>query len=85
MIRSSHARAWPRTADILEKFTWGLVTIIAVLAIIATFSSRTSGSEVDLTNTIENTTTTQEPEFPAIPVPQEAPSTEAPATETPAN
>ena len=74
-----------QTADILEKFTWGLVTIIVVLAIVASFTSRTSGSEVDLTNSIENATTTQEPEFPAIPVPQEAPSTEAPAAETPAN
>ena len=70
-----------QTADILEKFTWGLVTFIVVLAIVASFTTGTNGTEIDLSNDIENVATDQQPEFPTAPV-QEAPA--APATETPA-
>ena len=70
-----------QTADILEKFTWGLVTFIVVVAIIASFTTGTNGTEIDLSNDIENVATDQQPEFPTAPG-QEAPA--APATETPA-
>lgn len=74
-----------QTADILEKFTWGLVVVIVLLAVVASFSVRTGSSESDVTNSIENVApAAEEPEFPALPVPQEAPATEAPATEAPA-
>ena len=69
-----------QTADILEKFTWGLVTFIIVVAIIASFATGTNGSDIDLTDDIENVNTNQQqPEFPAAPLPQEAPATETPA------
>ena len=70
-----------QTADILEKLTWGLVTLILVLSIIASFTTGTNGAQIDLTNDIENYVPNQQPEFPIAPV-QEAPA--APATETPA-
>ena len=71
-----------QTADILEKFTWGLVVVIVLLAVVASFSVRTGSSESDITNSIENVApAAEEPEFPALPVPQEAPATEAPAAE----
>ena len=68
-----------QTADILEKFTWGLVTFIIVVAIIASFATGTNGTDIDLSNDIENVNTNQQPEFPAAPLPQEAPATETPA------
>ena len=71
-----------QTADILEKFTWGLVTFIVVVAIVASFATGTNGTQIDLSNDIENVATDQQPEFPTATVPQEAPA--APA-ETPAN
>jgi len=80
-----------QTADMLEKVTWGLVTFILVVSILTSFTTGTSGRTDDITDQIENATTSQ-PEFPAAPsaapsteVPAaSAPSTEAPATETPA-
>ena len=68
-----------QTADILEKFTWGLVTFIIVVAIIASFATGTNGTDIDLSNDIENVNTNQQPEFPAAQLPQEAPATETPA------
>ena len=68
-----------QTADILEKFTWGLVTFIIVVAIIASFATGTNGSDIDLTDDIENVGTNQQPEFPTATLPQEAPATETPA------
>ena len=70
-----------QTADILEKFTWGLVTFIVVVAIIASFTTGTNGTGIDVTNKIENTT--EQPAFPT-PLPQEAPAAEVPAAEAPA-
>ena len=60
-----------QTADILEKITWGLVVIIFVITIVASFTTGTSGkSGDDITKDIENIGTEQVPEF-------EVPSTPA--------
>lgn len=66
-----------QTANILEKFTWGLVAFILVVSIVASFTTGTSGSEIDVTNQIEAAAADQQPAFPSAPVQQEAPSTEA--------
>ena len=66
-----------QTADILEKFTWGLVTFIIVIAIIASFTTGTNGADIDVTDKIENVATGQQPEFPAAAPQQTAPSTES--------
>lgn len=72
-----------KTADILEKVTWGLVAFIFVLAIVTTFTTGGSGrSEIDVTRQIENAATEQVPEFPTAPV-QSAPAEEAPAQDVP--
>lgn len=71
-----------KTADILEKVTWGLVAFIFVVSIATTFATGGSGrNEVDVTKQIENAGTEQVPEFPAAPVQQDAPAQEAPAAE----
>ena len=57
-----------QTADILEKITWGLVAFILVVSIITSFTTGTNGADMDVTNKIENTTSTQTPEFPSAPV-----------------
>ena len=66
-----------QTADILEKFTWGLVSFILVISIISSFTLGTNGVDVDVTNKIENAATEQVPEFPSAPIETEAPSTPA--------
>ena len=72
-----------QTADSLEKVSWGLVTFILVVSIITSFTiTGNRGSEIDVTDQIENTAA--QPEFPTAPVQQTAPATEAPAQETPA-
>lgn len=68
-----------QTADILEKFTWGLVTFILVLSVVSAFALAPGKSGEDITEKIEQTTTEKQPEFPAAPVEQEAPATEADA------
>ena len=76
-----------QTADILEKITWGLVTFILVVSIVASFTTGTQITSDDVTDKIENAASEQ-PSFPSAPLQQaspEAPSTEAPATEAPAN
>lgn len=65
-----------QTADILEKVTWGLVTFILVVSIISSFTTGTNGTGIDVTNKIENTTSTQTPEFPSAPVQTENPAQE---------
>jgi len=81
-----------QTADFLEKVSWGLIAFILVLSIITSFTLGSRGTDIDVTNKIENATKAQ-PEFPSNPsqaVPaqetpsQEAPAQEAPASETPA-
>jgi len=65
-----------QTADILEKITWGLVAFILVIAIVTSFTTGTNGADMDITNTIENTASQSQPEFPTAPVEQEAPTSE---------
>lgn len=62
-----------QTADILEKITWGLVVFIFIVSIIASFTTKTNGGEIDVTDRIENVTTEQQPEFPTAPVQVENP------------
>ena len=60
-----------QTADILEKITWSLVVVIFVITVIASFTTGKSGkSGEDITNEVENISSSQLPEF-------EAPSTPA--------
>ena len=71
-----------QTADLLEKVSWVLVTFIVVLSIITSFTTGTTGADMDVTNKIENTATQSQPEFPTAPIQQEAPAQEAPAAPT---
>ena len=66
-----------QTADILEKVSWGLVAFIVVLSIVTSFTTGTTGADMDVTNKIENVATQSAPEFPTAPVQQEAPATPA--------
>ena len=68
-----------QTADILEKVTWGLVAFIIVVSIVASFSTGTNGTGIDVTEQIENVAADEQPAFPTAPVEQAAPATEAPA------
>lgn len=43
-----------QTADILEKITWGLVSFIAVVAIVASFTTNTKSTEINISDKIEN-------------------------------
>ena len=71
-----------QTADLLEKVSWGLVAFILVISIITSFTTGTTGADMDVTNKIENTATQSQPEFPTAPIQQEAPAQEAPAAPT---
>ena len=66
-----------QTADLLEKITWGLVAFILVVSIVASFTTGTSGSDVDVTEKIENATEEQA----AFPLDAAAPAAEVPAAE----
>ena len=68
-----------QTADLLEKVTWGLVAFILVISIVTSFTTGTNGTDVDITNQIENAATNQQPSFPTAPIQQDAPTTETPA------
>ena len=46
-----------QTADLLEKVSWGLVAFIIVLSIVTSFTTGTTGADMDVTNRIENTAT----------------------------
>ncbi|MCQ2148153.1 MAG: preprotein translocase subunit SecG [Bacteroidales bacterium] len=72
-----------QTANILEKLTWGLVTFILVLSVVASFTTGTTGASIDVTNRIENAASEQMPEFPSAPIQQDAPT--ALPSENPAN
>ena len=62
-----------QTADLLEKVTWGLVAFVLVISIITAFTTGSRGSEIDLTNQIENVQQ-QVPEFPSTPIQGDAPT-----------
>lgn len=73
-----------QTADFLEKVSWGLVTFILVLSVISSFTLGSQGTDVDITNRIENIANDAKPEF-SLPAPTQAnPSSEAPAQDNPA-
>ena len=63
-----------QTADLLEKVTWGLVTFIVVLSIVAAFTTGTTGADMDVTDQIENVASDQQPAFPTAPIQQEDPT-----------
>lgn len=75
-----------QTTDMLEKVSWGLVTFILVCSIVTSFTMGTKGTDVDVTDKIENTTTSDQPAFPAAnPAQKAAPAQPAaPAQQTPA-
>lgn len=54
-----------QTADILEKITWGLVAFILVVSIVASFTTNTKNTEINVTDQVENATA---PEFPSAPI-----------------
>ena len=68
-----------QTANMLEKITWGLVAFILVVAVVSSLTLGTRGTQVDITDKIENAAEEQ-PAFPSAPVMQDAPAQEAPAT-----
>ena len=68
-----------QTANMLEKITWGLVAFILVVAVVSSFTLGTRGTQVDITDKIENAAEKQ-PAVPSAPVMQDAPAQEAPAT-----
>ena len=63
-----------QTADALEKITWGLVVFILVFSIFSSFTLGTNGTAIDVTDQIENVATDAQPEFPAAPIQQDAPT-----------
>ena len=63
-----------QTADLLEKVSWVLVAFIVVLSIITSFTTGTTGADMDVTNQIENVATQSQPEFPTAPIQQDAPT-----------
>ena len=63
-----------QTADLLEKITWGLVAFILVVSIVSSFTTGTNGAAIDVTDQIENVATDAQPEFPAAPIQQDAPT-----------
>lgn len=65
-----------KTADLLEKVTWSLVAFILVVAIISSFTTGTNGTEIDITNQIENVQEQAQPAFPVAPVQAENPTAE---------
>ena len=66
-----------QTADILEKITWGLVAFIVVVSIVASFTTGTTGADIDVTDKIENVAADQQPAFPTAPINVENPAAEA--------
>ena len=70
-----------QTADILEKVTLILVTFILVVSVITSFTLGTRGSDIDVTNKIENAVTNEAPAFPSAPIQLEEPAAEVPAAE----
>ena len=66
-----------QTADLLEKVSWGLVAFILVLSIVTSFTTGTNGTDMDVTNKIENVATQSAPEFPTAPIQQDAPAAPA--------
>lgn len=75
-----------QTADLLEKISWTLVGFILLVSVITSFTTGTSGADIDVTNKIENIATDKNIDFNggAEQAPVEQTSTELPA-ENPAD
>ncbi|MDD5819700.1 MAG: preprotein translocase subunit SecG [Candidatus Cryptobacteroides sp.] len=65
-----------QTADILEKITWGLVAFILVISVVSSFTMGSRKGQIDVTDKIETVAPDAQPEFPAAPIQQEAPTSE---------
>ena len=72
-----------QTANMLEKITWGLVAFILVVSIVSSFTLGSRGTQIDITDKIEEAASEQ-PAFPSAPISQDAPAQDAPAQEAPA-
>ena len=66
-----------QTADILEKITWGLVAFILVISVVSSFTMGSRKGQIDVTDKIETLAPEAQPEFPAAPIQQEAPTSES--------
>lgn len=67
-----------QTANILEKITWGLISVIIFFSIIGFFSISSKGGASSVTKEIEKTVT-ESPAFPSAPIHKEEPSESVPA------
>ena len=65
-----------QTADILEKITWGLVAFILVISVVSSFTMGSRKGQIDVTDKIETVAPDAQPEGPAAPIQQEAPTSE---------
>lgn len=65
-----------QTADILEKISWGLVAFIVVCSIVASFTTKTNGGDLDITDKIENVAGEQQQAFPTAPIQTASPEEE---------
>ena len=65
-----------QTADILEKITWGLVAFILIISVVSSFTMGSRKGQIDVTDKIETVAPDAQPEFPAAPIQQEAPTSE---------
>ena len=65
-----------QTADILEKITWGLVAFILVISVVSSFTMGSRKGQIDVTDKIDTVAPDAQPEFPAAPIHQEAPTSE---------
>ena len=66
-----------QTADILEKITWGLVAFILVISVVSSFTMGSRKGQIDVTDKIETVAPDAQPEVPAAPIQQEAPTSES--------
>lgn len=65
-----------QTADILEKITWGLVAFILVISVVSSFTMGSRKGQIDVTDKIETVAPDAQPEFPAAPIQQDAPTSD---------
>lgn len=52
-----------QTADLLEKISWTLVGFILLVSVITSFTTGTTGADIDVTNKIESIATDQKLDF----------------------
>lgn len=73
-----------QTADLLEKISWTLVGFILLVSVITSFTTGTTGADIDVTNKIESIATDQKLDFNGGEQASTETSTELPA-ENPEN